>query len=310
MNLIKLIKKIINKDSSEKTIDYNAKYANRYIKLNQQASDLILAELEKNTPCLITRFGSIELSAFERFMRYKPFKVTFKESIKNGMYMNAGFFPSIDEYLNRFCEELIPIIKNIDIMGVWFLKGEEKALKKYAPKAKLVALSYICPIYCDNPWTKYLKNKKVLIIHPFEDSIKKQYEKRELLFKNKDTLPEFELITLKAVQSIADNKDDLPYKNWFEALEHMKSQISQIDFDIAIIGAGAYGMFLADYCKRLNKQAIHMGGATQTLFGIIGRRWEVENVNFKDEFINEHWVYPLETEKPKGFKKIESGCYW
>ena len=34
----------------------------------------------------------------------------------------------------------------------------------------------------------------------------------------------------------------------------MKADIKEIDFDIAIIGAGAYGMFLAQYVKSLGKK--------------------------------------------------------
>lgn len=43
---------------------------------------------------------------------------------------------------------------------------------------------------------------KVLVIHPFEDTIKSQYQKREKLFPGTDILPEFELKTLKAVREI------------------------------------------------------------------------------------------------------------
>lgn len=102
----------------------------------------------------------------------------------------------------------------------------------------------------------------------------KQYLKRELLHKNKDALPEFELITFKPAQGIGDSKCDLSYKDWFKALEDMKTKISDIDFDIALIGAGAYGMFLGAHCKVLGKKAIHMGGALQLLFGIKGSRWD------------------------------------
>ena len=54
--------------------------------------------------------------------------------------------------------------------------------------------------------------------------------------------------------------------------------------------------------KRLGKQAVHLGGATQLLFGIKGKRW--------GEIGNEHWVSPLAEERPQGFEKIEGGCYW
>ena len=48
----------------------------------------------------------------------------------------------------------------------------------------------------------------------------------------------------------------------------------KIDFDVAIIGCGAYGFPLAAKLKQAGKQAIHLAGATQLLFGIKGKRWE------------------------------------
>ena len=133
-----------------------------------------------------------------------------------------------------------------------------------------------------------------------------QYKKRELLFANKDVLPAFELITLKAVQTIAGEQAD--FETWFDALAYMEHKIDQIDFDVAIIGCGAYGFPLAAYCKKIGKKAIHLGGATQILFGIKGKRWDdLPEVN---KFYNEHWVRPLPEETPQQNKKVEGGCYW
>ena len=110
--------------------------------------------------------------------------------------------------------------------------------------------------------------------------------------------------TLTAVQSIADAKNSLAYKDWFEALDDMCKQIEKIDFDVAIVGAGSYGIFLANYCKNLGKQAIHMDGATQMLFTIYGDRWKYYPM------INEYWTQPLEDERQAGAEKVESACYW
>ena len=56
------------------------------------------------------------------------------------------------------------------------------------------------------------------------------------------------------------------------------------------------------------KQVIHMGGATQLLFGIKGKRWDTHPV-IKNLY-NEHWVRPEAHERPEGAETIESGCYW
>jgi len=282
-------------------------YENKFIYKHNDAQDIIKRELQADKPSLICRFGSNEYFTVYDYLKKKKFD----KSQKKTMELGAGFFPATDENLKRFAVESIEIAKHIDILGVWNLKEEEKFCNKYLPEtSNLIDFEAICPINYENPWSAELKGKKVLVIHPYTETIEKQFAKRESLFKNPNILPELELKTIKAVQSIADAKLDLPYKNWFEALEHMKNEIDKIDFDIAIIGAGAYGMFLAHHCKQIGKKAIHMGGYTQLLFGILGKRWEV---HFPEifKFSNvEHWVRPQENEKPKGFEKVEGGCYW
>ena len=146
-----------------------------------------------------------------------------------------------------------------------------------------------------------MEKKKVLIIHPFEKTIISQYKKRKKIFLNKNILPEFDIDTIKAVQSLSS--EDSRFKSWFDALEYMKDKISKKDFDIALIGCGAYGLPLSSHVKKMGKIGIHMGGSLQLLFGIKGKRWD-DNPIIK-KLYNKHWVRPSEIEKPKNYKKVE-----
>ena len=134
--------------------------------------------------------------------------------------------------------------------------------------------------------------------------------KRNLLFTNQNVLPEFDLITIKAVQSIGGVSDT--YDNWFDALESMKKSILKCDFDVAIIGCGAYGFMLASFIKELGKVAIHIGGATQLLFGIKGHRWTDHPAAYPEvtKMMNEHWIFPDERDRPKAASAVENACYW
>ena len=78
------------------------------------------------------------------------------------------------------------------------------------------------------------------------------------------------------------------------------------DFDICLLGCGAYGFPLAAHVKRLGKKAVHIGGALQLLFGIKGRRWDREF----SSIYNDAWVRPEENEKPRNANSVEGGCYW
>lgn len=147
-----------------------------------------------------------------------------------------------------------------------------------------------------------------MIIHPFESTIIRQYENREQLFPGKDILPAFELKTLKAVQTIAGEKDER-FETWFEALEYMYDQAMKKDFDVAIIGCGAYGFPLAAKLKEAGKQAIHLGGATQYLFGIKSKRADEGNPIIKGLY-TDAWARASAEETPKNSARVEGGCYW
>lgn len=188
----------------------------------------------------------------------------------------------------------------IDILGSWL--PDEQLFRDVISQAVKVKLEDLEPYYHEQPWSVALRGKVVLVIHPFADTIQQQYQKRELLFQNPDVLPEFELKTLKAVQSIAGNDCG------FAALDWMCDKVSKIEFDIAIIGAGAYGLPLAAYVKRLGKKVIHLRGATQILFGIKGKRWDERP--FFQQLYNEHWVRPAPQEVPPNCQVVEQGCYW
>lgn len=143
-----------------------------------------------------------------------------------------------------------------------------------------------------------------------------QYQNREFLYEDKDYLPDFELKTIQAIQSLGGVCNE-GYLDWFEALDIMKNMMNSIDYDVVLIGCGAYGLPLASEVKKNGKVAIHMGADLQLLFGIKGRRLDagyVENHLYNDYWVypvyNDYWVYPGEEYRPISYKDVEDGCYW
>jgi hypothetical protein len=285
-------------------IEYGNKLISEYILLNES--------------CLIGRIGTTECSTVLNYLGVKqgyrnPISYIMGKShawwwtwsSKNGMSLFSGFYPTTDKNLNKYCELVLEDLKESDILIT--LTYSEEYLKPYFKNAKRITLPAAEPYFSINPWTKVLKDKRVLVVHPMEESIKRQYKIREKIWPD-GLLPEFELLTIKAVQTIAGEKSH--FSDWFQALDWMKSEINKLDFDIAIIGCGAYGFHLAAHVKRMGKKAIHLGGATQLLFGIKGKRWEDDpNQPFKN-FMNEHWIRPGEDERPSNASIVEGACYW
>jgi len=284
------------------------------------ASEKIYDLLVSDKPCMITRFGANEASILSNYIaingRYRsawnfirsksPAWWWDKNTIRD-LHVESGFFPTKKSLLEEYCKLALLDIPQIDILGAW-QNNTSYFDDKFSNHIK-VKLNLLEPYFSNAPWSRALEGKKVLVIHPFQKSIEQQYEKRKLLFKN-NLLPNFELKTIKAVQTLAHEKSE--FKTWFEALDSMKQQMDKIDYDIALIGCGAYGFNLAAHAKRMGKKSFHLGGALQVLFGILGKRYE--NPKHRDGFylklFNEHWTRPTNEEKPQNSKLVENDCYW
>jgi len=92
--------------------------------------------------------------------------------------------------------------------------------------------------------------------------------------------------------------------SWDDGLEKHAKEISLKDFDLALVGAGAWSLPLAARIKQMGKSAIHMGGEMQLLFGIKGKRWEDRNI------YNDSRMRPFAEDTPTDVNRVEDGCYW
>ena len=295
------------------TTQIESNYINQDVMNEPNKAAIIIANaITSDNPCLIARYGSTELDATFNYQNKQPLKFLrtiypfwVGERTKLNMQSLSGFFPSNNRTLSKFADLIFRITPEIDILGVWI--GSEKRMP-LSSECQLIQLQYLEPFWSTKPWTAELKGRKILVVHPFAESIKNQYAKRNLLFDNKDILPEFESLTvIKAVQSIGGETNG--FNNWFEALKYMEDEIDKVDYDVALIGCGAYGMPLAAHCKQMGKKAIHLGGALQLLFGIRGNRWETEQKIYT-KFMNDNWVRPLDSERPHTAQNVENACYW
>lgn len=294
-----------------------------------KASNMIYNFLVQDKPCMIARFGSTEFAALVNYLGvnsshrsiWKYIKGEqpewwWNKNIMSQMQQWSGFFPPTEANMQRFGDLMMEDMKQLDLLGSWI--NNEYVVANYIKQAKYVHLRLLEPFWAKEPWTRALCGKRVLVVHPFAHMIEKQYkENRCRLFDNPSILPEFQLQTIQAVQSLGGDTNG--YSNWFEALDYMKKMIDHCAYDIALIGCGAYGFPLAAHIKRQGHKAVHLGGSLQLLFGIIGRRWEDPNYGVKEwgipegsytRLINEYWVRPGDVGKSRNAQEVENGCYW
>lgn len=298
-----------------KQYDTNSILKKRGVLTADEVNKYIYHALCDNKPFFAGRLGGTEFSVIKDYLLSSHFclKPFIRKKMVDQLYTWSGFFPKDSRQMVAFSKLMMDFIQEVDVQVRWWGGFENYLIERYTQEnTRLTNLPSFEPwqIGVSKPWSAALKGKKVLVIHPFEETIKSQYQKRELIFPGTEILPEFELKTLKAVQTIAGQEDER-FETWFDALDYMYEKALSIDFDVAIIGCGAYGYPLAAKLKRAGKQAIHLAGATQILFGIKGKRWESKkNFGYLHPYINEYWVYPQDEDVPRNSGKVEGGCYW
>jgi len=259
------------------------------------------------------KIGNCELMCIYNYYMYKQNNqpVQWLPNVVDEIYNNAGVFPQTEEARIDFIKEITNSLPYIDSLAWWSMFNmsfERSYIKSYSPNCELIDLQSIEPFYSGSPWSEYLKDKNVLVISPFVDSIRKQYEKRHLIWKDQRVLPTFKsLHTIKHPHSPGIDKPS-EFTSWLDMVRYFKSQMNTIDYDILLIGAGASSLPLVAHVKKNNKKAIHLGGPLQLLFGIKGGRWS--NGDIGKHFYNEHWISPSADETPQKYKNIEGGCYW
>lgn len=272
-------------------------------KSNQIISDALTSQI----PQAIGKIGSAELFALKRYLRYQysPNSNELTSSDRKTLGLYPDNFNSFERYAQLILEGVLP---EMTILGTWFNLGEAKLVKKYARKAAKISMFALESYTVSHDrWTSHLKGKNVLVVSPFPETIKQQYEKRHLLWPAmEDVLPDFDLYQIKVPYHISLAPPSHP--DWFLALEDLKQQMSIVPFDIALIGASVFSLPLTVHAKKLGKCGIHLGGATQIYFGIKGHRWENNPVISK--YFNDHWTFPMQAETPSNAKIMENGCYW
>lgn len=296
------MKKIIIENAKNILAKTNLPYGGEVAKdaiSGQAANDLIKEELSKNKPLFIARFGWTELNTIIAYTNGIENQVKYGKIVKLFLKYfgtqpklikeSSGFFSNDIENVKKFCQYQIEIMKDIDICTSSI--KQERFIYKYLVNKNLINYHSLFLPNISRPWTRVLEGKKVLVINPFTKSIEKQYSIRHLLFENREFLPEFHLETYKPV--LVTNEHDNKFNTWWDALDYMKKEIEEKDFDIALLSCGAFGHPLCAHIKKMNKQAIYLGRNLQSMFGICSSGW------LGEKYANKHWITPLAVDLPK-----------
>ena len=286
-----------------RSLRFAMKYRGVEILSAEDGNDLARGLLESGRPFLFARCGATEMRTAADYLQKGG--VGFAEKTREDIRNLSGVFPTDDAALAKFCRTYIECAHTADLLALWNVGAEREVVRGCGSATRYTRLRALEPYYHPHPWSAALAGKRVLVVHPFKTTIERQYARREQLFPGTDILPQFaDLRIVQAVQGLAGA--DTGYASWFDALTAMEQQMDAAPYDVAIIGAGAYGLPLAAHARDTGHAAIQMSGALQLLFGIRGKRWDDHPIISK--LYNDAWVRPEETLAHK--EKVEGGSYW
>jgi len=286
---------------------------------NQYIINLI--ESNDNKPFIISRLGiGAETYITYEYIITNKINTNYLQTLSN----NAGIYNINSKNILLYINLYIQAIQNSIALASFptYIINEQSYFANTYHLKKIHSRS-LEPFYAclENikPWTHYLHGKKVLIINPFIESMKKQLTKKFQIFKDpnkKIFLDNQEFIFYKSYQTSAGNHI---HNDWLETFTLMCNDIKKLDdefhFDIALLGCGGYGLPLCNFIKmQLNKSAIYIGGGLQLLFGIMGHRWENrddwQKIMQDNDSPNNQFIRPSGDEIINNKNAIENGCYW
>lgn len=276
------------------------------------SNEFIINKIEHNTPFLIARCGigcETLVSAY-----YKQFKMV-NEKCLLSLANNNGIYCKSNKNAEAFCEKYIECIEKCDALAVWknIMIIPQKILKPVSTpclNTRVLEPFYICSEKVV-PWSHHLLGKKVLVINPFTDSMQKQQSNDFNIFSDDRRLflEEQEFVFYRSFVTSAGNHI---HNDWEETFSIMCDDISKLEFDIAILGCGGYGLPLSYYIRNsLNKSAIYVGGGLQLMFGVMGARWD--NSEYWSKVKKEHnpaFIRPSGNEIIANKELVENGCFW
>ena len=286
--------------------------------------DYIDEKLKLGQPFVIPRVAGIE-NNFAVFAHLKKQSGrtdldAYFQQVGPAMKNNAGILLTSMNSIMKYSDMYLKAFENCELYSGWEVQGE--VLKHIAQSQEFIrgtfqnkkmfwafALDVFHYIYDAKVWTKSLAGKRILVISPFEDSIKEKVPIRAKLYDGVDLFPGCTFVYIKPPMTQAGEPSqefDAEMNKFTQRLDKLKN-----DYDVALVSCGGYGNLVCNYIyENHKKSSIYVGGVLQMYFGVLGGRWLKERPDVVRLFLNEHWSRPKISERPRNCDGIENACYW
>jgi len=248
-----------------------------------QLTDKDLYELENNAGIHVTTYASLQAYATRLVQAYEACSFIAE-------WPTGGSVDRITGMGQTFISQRTPHIP----------KGSALSLEPY----------YLDPTEHDLSWLMALQGKRVLILHPFVHTFQKQVEHLTQLYPGRSWLEGCDFRFVRPPLTLAGNHQGRDWQDHYEdGMRLLRTCYQEKPFDVALVGAGGYGMLLSHaLLTEFGVSTIYIGGALQLFFGVIGKRWFTNNQIMR--LVNNHWIRPVKEDQPQQYQRVEKGCYW
>lgn len=235
------------------------------------------------------------------------------------MKQNAGVRLSSINSIVKYSNMYLRAFENCDIYGGWEAWGHYMPHISHShnfitttfptkPIFWVFAMDIYHYIY-SRPFTTALRGRRILIVSPFENTIRSKIAIRNRIYDGVDLFPDCSFLFIKPPLTNGDNpcdEFDVELERFYGRLDAFRGK-----YDVALLSCGGYANPVANYIyENHGASAIYVGGVLQMYFGIYGGRWLKERAEVLKLFMNDEWSRPAQDEKPANFVAIEGGCYW
>jgi len=230
----------------------------------------------------------------------------------------AGVYPCEPAFARGFVERHAAAVRELDYLGLFGTDSEPAIVRHHRLGCRFVHFSALEPdrsTPADDSlcYLPHFRGQRLLLVAPFAELLRQRAER--------DT---FERVWARigkrwfAPAAVAAVEFPYAFEAETQALfptvldlgAEICRRIDAVDFDVALIAAGALGIPLAAHVRRAGRIAISLGGHLQVLFGVLGERWR-HREEWRRRYFNEAWIDMPERYKPQNWRELtDGGAYW
>lgn len=230
----------------------------------------------------------------------------------------AGVYPSDPRFARAFVAQYADDLRQLDCLGLFGAPGEAALIRHHGLSCRFVAFKDMepdrsSPADESRCYLPHFRGRRLLLVAPFADLLRQRAE-RDTFEKvwARTGKPWFHPSSVLAVEFpyAFEKATQARFATVLDLRDEIAARIDAVDFDVALVAAGALGIPLAAHIKRSGRIALSLGGHLQVLFGVLGKRWR-DIASWRRSYFNEHWIDLPERYRPTDWEQLtDGGAYW